>query len=65
MLFLDQWKRKNGGRYSFMTKFSQNNVPDVLVDLSVACISKDLVTDQATTTGKFWMQEIEIILPRQ
>ena len=44
LLFLNQHKRKNGFSNIFMTKSSSKNVPDVGVNLSVACIPSGLAT---------------------
>ena len=42
LLFLNQWKRKNGHRIIFMTKSSRKNTLEV--DLKSACIPSNLPT---------------------
>ena len=46
---LESGKRKNSRRNILMTEISRKNVPDVGVDLCVACIQSSLTTDQAVS----------------
>ena len=52
MLFLNQWKRENGRRNVFMTKSPRKNVPDMRIELGVACMPSELASYRATAPGQ-------------
>ena len=61
MLFLNQWKGKNGRRNIFMAKSSRKNVPDVGVEVSLQHVIVDsLATNRASAPG----MTNGVILPR-
>ena len=49
----------------FMTKSPRKNVPDVGIELGVACIPSELASDPATAPGqnKRWMDELGFYVP--
>ena len=53
LLFLNQRKRENGRRNVFMIKSPRKNVPDVVIELGVACMPSELASDRASAPGRF------------
>ena len=51
LLFLNQRKRENGRRNVFMTKTPRKNVPDVGIELRVACMPGEHASDRVTAPG--------------
>ena len=60
MLFLNQWKRKNGRRNIFMIKSSWKNVPGVRIDRSASWFPSNIAANQAISLGYIWGSVVKI-----
>ena len=57
LLFLNQRKRENGRRISFMTKSPRKNVPDVGIELGAACMPNGHASDRAIALVPYHVNE--------
>ena len=53
VFFLNQQKRENGCRNSFLTKYPRKNMPDVGIELGTACMPSGHTSDRAAMPSAF------------